>query len=73
MLNKLLLGLCLVLFSSSFSQNQQKIDSLKQVASKLPADTGLVNINEKIAKLYLRLQLDSTKVYAQKMVDQSGG
>jgi signal transduction histidine kinase len=71
MLNKLLLGLCLVLFSSSFSQNQQKIDSLKQVASKLPADTGLVNVNEKIAKLYLRLQLDSTKVYAQKMIDLS--
>jgi len=71
MLKNLLLGVCLLIFSFSFSQNQQKIDSLKQVVSTLPRDTNLVNTYEKIAKLYLRVQLDSTKVYAQKMIDLS--
>jgi len=71
MLKNLLLGACLLLSILSFSQNQQKLDSIKQVVSTLSPDTNLVNTYEKIAKLYLRIQLDSTKVYAQKMIDLS--
>lgn len=63
-----LLGLSFLTTTTVFSQNQQKIDSLIIVVSKLPVDTNLVNTYEQIAKLYLRTQIDSAKVYAHKMI-----
>ncbi len=62
-----------ILFISSviYSQNQQKIDSLITVASTSAIDTNLAITYEKISILYLRIQLDSAKIYAQKMIDVS--
>ena len=67
----LILMLSLLISTIGITQNQQKIDSL---IAFVPANTDslkVVNTYEKIAKLYLRIQLDSTKVYAQKMIDLS--
>ncbi len=57
--------------NSGFSQNQQKIDSLVALTYSLPEDTNLVNTYEKIAILYLKLQFDCIKAYAQKMIELS--
>ena len=73
MLKKIVLSMILASGFSvlSFSQNQQKIDSLVQLTYSSPKDTNLVNTYEKITRLYLRIQIDSAKVYAQKMIDLS--
>ncbi len=67
----LLFALSILINVLGFSQTQHKIDSLVNLTSSLPIDTNLVNTYEKIAKLYLRIQLDSVKIYAQKMIDLS--
>ncbi|RLD37260.1 MAG: hypothetical protein DRI89_15350 [Bacteroidetes bacterium] len=67
----LLFSLCFLFSTIVFSQNQQKIDSLIRIASTSTVDTNLVKTYERIALLYLRMQLDSTKIYAQKMIDVS--
>ena len=53
------------------AQTHQKIDSLLIVVITSDIDTNLVDNYEKITKLYLKVQLDSAKVYAQKMINLS--
>jgi len=57
--------------SIAYSQNQQKIDSLISLTYTAPVDTNLVDTYEQITKLYLKIQLDSARVYAQKMINVS--
>ena len=73
MTRKITLLFAVIIFISSFihSQNQQKIDSLIHIVSTAAIDTNLAKNYERITKLYLRIQLDSAKAYAQKMIDVS--
>ena len=70
MVRKLTLLLTFIIFFNSaiHSQNQQKIDSLLNIASTSAADTNLVNIYEQITKIYIKTQFDSAKIYGRKML-----
>ncbi len=67
----LLVSINLLIVITIYAQSQNEIDSLLFVASSSKTDTNLVKTYEKIARLYLRIDLDSSKVYAQKMIDLS--
>jgi len=66
-----LLSLILLVSLDAQSQNQKRIDSLINLSYTASIDTNLIDTYEKIAKLYLKIQLDSAKVYAQKMINVS--
>jgi len=60
-----------MLVMTSYPQSQNKIDSLLVVAKNSKIDSNLVKTYEKITRLYLKINFDSSKVYAQKMIDLS--
>ncbi|MCF8348809.1 MAG: tetratricopeptide repeat protein [Bacteroidales bacterium] len=64
----LLIALSMFVLTATYSQSQSKIDSLISITSTSALDTNLVKTYERISRLYLKIQLDSAKIYATKML-----
>ena len=54
-----------------FSQDRSKIDSLKQVLTTTMEDTNTVNTLNKLSRKYIRINMDTSRFYAEQALEQS--
>jgi AraC-like DNA-binding protein len=67
----LLLGSSCFIFNSSIAQDQDEIDSIKNLISKSNKDTNQIKTYITLCEFYSKIQLDSTIYYAQKTIKLS--